>query len=263
MLGIALAACEKASDGHKTVDVPAPKVTVTLLDAGAEPRAPLRSHYKPGATAVFERAVDQTDHHGARAAHDPTGYTRMETHVVEVGDDGHFHQHSRTLEAGHRPRPGDAPLTEMVTKAYAALEGSERDTWYTPTGRLERMTKTLGRDADEKSPAHYDYEYTQVLPDEAVGPGARWRIVIDGELDSAQVDATLVSVRGDELEVRSTYTAVHRLPSQVLDSVGTADLHLDLAGPKTTLHAQERINAERGAPGWWRERTVDVVSVAP
>jgi hypothetical protein len=237
VLGVALAACEKAGDGRKTLEIAPPKLTITLVDAGAAPRAPLRLHFKAGATKTYERTIDQTVHRGSRVDHEAPHRMRLEERVVTVEPDGHFQQHSRFRDV-------------------------ELETRHDARGRLESMTQKAPPGSEPPS-SGYAYEYTIVFPDEPVGPGARWRFVAETTADHASVDVSMISVQDDEVELRASYVATHkRAREQEIDSVGTADWHLDLAGPQSTMHAQERVTLAADS-ATWVERTVDLVPVAP
>jgi hypothetical protein len=236
VLGIAFAACEKAGDGRKTIEVKLPKLTVTLVDAGAEPRAPLRFHFKAGSVTTFEETSDGTTHHrDSRVTHEGPVHERVEVRVVAVEPDGHFQQHSR------------------------AAHDVEQDTRVDARGRVESSVTTYPSGNDHPPPSPF-YEHGIVFPEEAVGPGAHWRFVAEADHERATVDATLVSVQHSEIEVRTTFVGVHPKSQVVIDLIGTTDLHIDLAGGSTTLHTQERMSPE-GRGGIWSEDTIDVVPV--
>jgi hypothetical protein len=262
VLGIAfaaLSACEKAGDSRKTIEQPPPKVTVTLVDAGAEPRAPLRYHYKPDSAATFERTGTETDQRGDRTAHHQTDYMIVEARIAGVDADGRFHEHARIVDAGHRPHPGDQPLSD-AERAWSTVRETEVDTSQDARGRSISQTLLLAPGTDPAQLAHVALEHTMVLPDEPVGVGARWHFELDTRLDYASVDATLIGAHGDQLDVHVTYDAFHRIPGQSLAAKGSADWHVDLAGPHTTMHARSHVVPDPAGDGS-AEMIVDVAPV--
>jgi hypothetical protein len=266
VLGLALASCERAGDGRKTIETKPPKMTVTLADAGAEPRAPLRFHFKPGAEVTYERTSDETQHDFRGAAERVVPiereFVRTQQRVVSVEPDGSFRERGRIVDAGTRSRANGELRPEPFRAEAAALRGAEVDARLDALGHPIAITTTFAPSVEP--PAwNVAYEHVMIFPDEPVGPGARWHVIAETDEERASVDATLVSVAGDELELRTTYVATHHAPGTTLEAIGTAVWHVDLAGWHTTMHAQDHVGREDPPPVTRRERTIDIAPAAP
>jgi hypothetical protein len=207
---IALCACQRARDEEKTVELPLPKVTVHVIDPGAEPRAPLRYHsvYKP---VVLKATYRVTTEKGLANT-----ITRSLEASREQGADGVFHEHEQELDGN----------------------GATIDAWFDareihPRPTVERGTKVH---AEGGSP-----ELQEIFPEEPVGVGARWHEDIAIGASTASVDVELVSRDGDRARERITYHSDGKSPTQgwPMHHDGTVILELDLGGVDPSVHMEE------------------------
>ena len=109
MLVLACASCErtKAPDG---IQLPMPKITLKLVDAGAEPRVALRARPRLGAKATFEHT--RTSHHWI--GHEDRVERVVVTSDFEIisveGDEVHTRLTTRSISVDPPPKRHDPSL---------------------------------------------------------------------------------------------------------------------------------------------------------
>jgi hypothetical protein len=256
-----LVACERAHGAKekKEIRIPPPALTMTLVDPGAEPRVARRFHLRPE-VATYERSSRMIDQIGARRVAHPTSVMRFEVRVSGPDAKGWYHDHSRITSTEHRAAAGDAALTKQERK-LAQWEGVETESTVDDRGLRQGDAIALADpDADVEDHFGYTAEYAGLLPAEPIGVGARWRIISAAGHEQVTIDATLVAATDDQLEMRTTFDAVYRFPSQTMREHGTADLHISLDREVSTEHAQIHV-VQDGRPEGSREVTVDIAPV--
>ena len=207
-------------------------VQVKLLAAGAEPRKVLRLHPKPGdhQTLNMTLNVNMGIHTGEMetpAMKLPTIKMALETTVKNVAADGEITYDMMTGDASVADEPGVMPQVAEALKATLA-----RFKGLTGTGKLS--DRGLSRGAELKAPPGADPQlgqfieqmkdsfsrFTAPLPEEAVGPGARWEAKMPIKSQGMAMDQTtvyeLVSLEGERVSTRSTVS--QRAGNQTVDN---------------------------------------------
>ena len=195
---------------------------VKLLEAGAEPRQVLRLHPKPGdhQTLTMVMNVNMTIKAGQGelpAMKIPTIRMALEATVKDVAADGDITFEMVTGDASVADEPGAIPqVVDALKTTLAKFKG------VSGTGKMSNRGFSKG--ADIKAPADADPQlrqfidqmkesfsrFTAPLPEEAVGPGARWEGKLPIKEQGMTLDQTtvyeLVSLDGDRLTTKSTVT---------------------------------------------------------
>ena len=270
-LALGLAACAGASSAAAQRRPSPPRVrlpTVRLLEAGAEPRAPLRYRIAPNATATVEMRMEMTMRisMGAQAlpsAPMPAMVGRMTFRVTSVGTDGTV-RYGGAVES-FEPAPGYAGPPQLLTAVRTALATLVGTTY---TGAMSSRGFVL--DAQISVPPNADANARQTidslrdslrqlaapLPAEPVGRGARWRVTMPidaGGISMQQVALyTLDEVRGERGHVQVAITQTARpqalrtpgMPAgttarlESLRGSGSATAELDLTRLVSTTHTR-------------------------
>lgn len=212
-----LAGCERANE-PVGVELPMPKITVKLLDAGSEPRAELRGHPHAGAkqTFVFTRSVDM------RVGNRDSRQDVMMTYDIElVGvEDGAIHarQTLRALTVNPPLETGDP----------SAMIGATLDTWRDARGAHVRPSLRREPHANATPSTPYP-ELLAIAPEEPVGVGARWHEEIEYGPSHASVDVELLARVGDHVRERLTYRGERTMKdvSATYTGMMTGDFRLD------------------------------------
>jgi len=186
---------------------------MTLLDAGAEPRAPLRLKPTVGTPQVLEMVMDM----GMRMAIadqvqdmdlPPISFSMRST-VDGVDKDGSMTVHTVWLGA-HTLEGGSAPpeVANAMTQGFSMLQGLEMTQKLDPTGRV--LSLELGGDPSPEIAAALNgvqdsMRQSQVyLPGEPVGLGAKWKVTVHVVSNGIPVDATTTyTLRGRDGDVLS------------------------------------------------------------
>jgi hypothetical protein len=239
-------------------DTAAASPAVKLLEAGAEPRAPLRLHPKAGdkqtLTMSLKIGIDlQLGEMPAQAMKLPAINMTMEVLVKDVSAEGDITYESAITESTIAEDPGAAqPVADAMKASLGNFKG------LTGTGTIS--SRGLQKHADMKVPAGANPQMGQVLdqmkdtlasvsaqlPEEAVGPGARWEAPMSVKSQGMTIQQTatyeLVSVEGDKVVLKSTLTqkaANQKIQNPAMPGLkvdlermvgnGTSELTLDLA----------------------------------
>jgi hypothetical protein len=191
---LVLASCErtKAPDG---VQLPLPKVTVKLVDPGAEPRVELRSHPHEGAKQTFLLTRTVIVQVGDREVKQ----TMAMTYDVELIAVEHDEIHSRMTIRSMSVDPASKTFDPSVQI------GSTEDSWRDARGVQVRPSLLRTRE-DPKSMSSRP-EMLAIAPQEAVGVGAHWHEDIENGAAHASVDAELLSNDGHKVRERLTYSS--------------------------------------------------------
>lgn len=223
------------------------RATVTLLDAGSEPRRPVVLALEPGSTVDLVFAVDlhltqrSSDVEGAQVL-DPPTTTQTVRFTVERVDDTAAVVAFEVLDAGIDPTDTlltDAQILELTAAVQPVIGltgrmdvdahgqvGSVR--YDTPEGFPAEVAETVA--ALERSIA----TVVPALPAEPMGRGARWRNVVRTDVAGLTVRQTteyeLTALDDDRFLYRATIAQT--APEQALDPAGDAArlLAADLAG---------------------------------
>lgn len=232
---------------------PSDAATVTIVDAGAEPRRPLSFSFEEGSSVDLELAFDL--HLSQRASDDdpaqvldPPTTEQTIRFTVERADDTGADVTFEVLAAGidrSDTALTDAQVWELTASLQAAV-GVHGRLRITPQGRLESVSYEPS-DAMEAGSADVLRSLEQglsnvvpVLPAEPLGRGARWRTVARTTVGDVTVRQTanyeLTALADDHLLYRATLT--QDAVEQDLDGgdgTGAEVLAADLSGTVTGM----------------------------
>ncbi len=191
---------------------------VKLLEAGAEPRKVLRLHVNPGNTQsvalTMKMAMNMASPDGSNITVAippvklPLGLT-----IKNVADNGDI---TYEIVTGELTMGGDsetaAPMLEAMKAALASVKGQTATATVSSRGLTRSADTRLASGAGPEMRQLMDQmnvaEFTTPLPEEAVGPGAKWEVTGQAVTQGAKVNQTvtteLVSLDGDVAVVKET-----------------------------------------------------------
>jgi hypothetical protein len=215
---------------------------VKLLEAGAEPRKVLRLHPKPGdkqsLTLTMKIAMDlQAGQTPSQSMKMPTIRMSRETTVRSVSPNGDI-LYDVTMGDFEVGQEADAnpQIAQAMKAAFSGFKGL--------SGSATMSDRGVGKGTEMKTPAGSDPQLGQLvdqmrdafarssvlLPEEAVGPGARWEVKMPLKSQGMTIDQAtayqLVSIEGDLLTVKDTVE--HHASNQKIQSPAMPGLVLDL-----------------------------------
>lgn len=243
---------EKISALSEKVQAPAPAAPaaaapastpqVKLLDAGAEPRKVLRLHPNPG----DKRSMGMTMKMGMTVivagkesppVKIPPMHLTMDFAVKNVSPDGDI---TYDLVMGEATVEEDPEVMPQVAQAIKSSLGSIKGLSGTGTVSSRGIVKSM----QFEIPSGADPQMRQVmeqtrnaftmgaalLPEEAVGPGARWQSTLPVKTQGMSLDQTvdcqLVSIEGDQLTCKTTIN--QKAPRQQIQSPSMPGMKVDL-----------------------------------
>lgn len=186
--------------------------TVALIDAGAEPRRPLRLAPAAGSVQAIEMVMDMNMSMAigeqAQKMDTPPMAMGMQSTVNRVDPDGSFHVD--TLWLGAKTLPGgDAPpeMAEVMAQAFALLDGLQMRQHMDPTGRSLAFEITGSASPEIRtamSGIQDSMRQSQVyLPAEPIGVGGKWKMTLTMVSGGIPVEATTIytvrAIDGDVL----------------------------------------------------------------
>lgn len=215
---------------------------IKLLEAGAEPRKVLRLHPKAGDKQPFtmtmkmamENKVGETQTPAVKL---PAIKFTADVEIKEVSADGNI---TYAMVMGEPTIVEDAEVMPQVVSvmksSFAGVKG------LAGTGVVS--ARGVIKSADLKVPANADPGMRQTLdqvkealansitplPEEAVGPGAKWQVKLPIKAQGMTIDQTttceLISVEGDRLAANTTL--VQHAANQKIQNPGMPGMKLDL-----------------------------------
>jgi hypothetical protein len=215
---------------------------VKLLDAGAEPRAVLRLHPKPGDTQsldlTMKMAMDmKAGEMQVPATKLPAVKMSLDATVKSVSAEGDILFDLVVGEVGVVDEPGAMPQVVQAMKAsFTAVKG------LSGTGTMSN--RGFNKETRIPSPASADPQTRQAieqvknflstctvpLPEEAVGAGARWEVKMPLKSQGMTIDQTttyeIVSLDSERLTAKSTQT--QQAANQKIENPAMPGLKVDL-----------------------------------
>ncbi|MCL4787871.1 MAG: hypothetical protein KJ070_13940 [Verrucomicrobia bacterium] len=217
-------------------------VQVKLLEAGAEPRRPLRLQAKPGdqqsLNMTMKLAMDmELAGMPPQSVKMPAIKLDLAVAVKEVAANGDI-TFETTLGKASLAEDADAlpQMADAIKASFDSLEGLAGTGTISPRG--------LGRNAELKMPVGSDPQTRQAMqqmndafstfavgfPDEPVGPGARWEVKLPLKSQGMTITQTatyhLAAVEGDTLTIKSTVT--QQAANQKITNPAMPNLKMDL-----------------------------------
>ena len=213
-----------------------------LLEAGAEPRKVLRLHPQPGdkqtMSLTMRIAMDiQAGQAPSQSIKMPTIRMTRDTTVKSVSPAGDILYDVVMGDAEVAAEEGANPqIVQALKSAFSGFKGL--------SGSATTSDRGFGKGTEMKTPAGSDPQLRQVvdqmrdsfarlsvpLPEEAVGPGARWEVKMPLKSQGMTIDQTtayqLVSIEGDRVTVKDTVE--QRASNQKIQNPALPGLVLDL-----------------------------------
>lgn len=292
--GLFLSACEKKQESPASVEAPGSgtkavetgsagsgEITVELLEAGDEPRKPLRYKFEEGRkdTMMMEMKMEMELELGGTKAPKvplPAMQMAMSIHSKEVSPEGNLRYEFKLDSASVADTPGVSPMVVSSVKSeLAKMEGL--------SGWAEVSARGFTQDAEVNVPAGAGQQLQQVInnmrqqirqmsspfPEEPVGKGARW--VVHMPIDTPALKLTqkatyeLESIEGDTCTMKMDIVqtappqemktpnmppgASARLES--LASTGSGNMLVDLTKPvpRSDMTAEMKMDSAISAQG--------------
>lgn len=215
---------------------------VKLLEAGAEPRKVLRLHPKPGdkqtLRLTLKMAIEtKMGEMQSQAMKLPAMTMNMDATVKGVSDKGDITYDLVMGDTTLADDPGgNAQLGELLKAALGGVKGMSGTGTVSSRGIAKGMEFKVPPDADAQTRRVMDQmkdSFSSIaapLPEEAVGPGARWEAKIPIKSQGMTIDQTstceLVSIEGERATTKSTFT--QRASNQKIESPAMPGLKVDL-----------------------------------
>jgi hypothetical protein len=215
---------------------------VKLLEAGAEPRKVLRRHPSPGEKQslrlTLKMAIETKMGEMQSQAMKLPGMTmNMDVTVKEVSDKGDITYEMVMGETTLAEEPGgNAQLAEIMKAALGGIKGMSGTGTVTSRGLAKGMEFNVPPGADAQTRQVMDQmkdsfsSMESPLPEEAVGPGARWEVIMPIKSQGMTITQTttseLVSIDGERLTTKGTIT--QRATNQKIESPAMPGLKVDL-----------------------------------
>lgn len=238
-------------------------VDVKVTDPGTEPRRLLRYRYRkdmPG-TMVMELLMRMSMNLGDRAVPEiklPPVRATIEISDTSLTDAGNLRYTGTWTKTEVVAQP-DTPhqMVEALDAEYKTLTGLVVKAEVTPRGVVEEIAVTLPAGASQQSKQLFDSmeqalrQVMSPLPDDEVGAGATWTVVMKVDTQALTVSQestyTLRAMDGDKLEI--DVSIVQKAPPQTMAPPGLPE------GTKVRLDRMDSTGAGK--------MSVDLTSVVP
>jgi hypothetical protein len=221
----------------------ASKSRAKLLDAGAEPRKVLRLHPQPGdkqtLSVTIKTAMDiQAGQTPGQRMKMPTIRMTRETTVKSVSPEGDILYDATISNADVAEEAGANPqIAQVLKSALSGLKGTSGSGTTSDRGFVKETGTKTAASSDPQLRLFIDQmgetfaRFQEVpLPEEAVGPGARWEVKMPVKSQGMTIDQTtayeLVSIEGNRVTVKDTVE--QRAANQKFQSRIMPGLPLDL-----------------------------------
>jgi hypothetical protein len=230
------AAKSEGSPDKKAASAAGPQVK--LLEAGAEPRKAFRWHAKPGdkqtGTITLKISLDMGLGQPMKL---PAMNMTMEFTVKSVSPNGDISYESTTKDATVAEDADTMPqIAEAMKASINTLKGVSGSSTISARGINLRTEMKIPPGADPQTRQSIEQTKESLssmavpLPEEAIGPGAKWEVKQQVKSEGMTIDQTttceLVSVEGDRLNLKSSI-AQHAANQKVQNPAMPA-LKLDL-----------------------------------
>ncbi|MGD0261367.1 MAG: DUF6263 family protein [Verrucomicrobiota bacterium] len=241
----AAAAATNAPEGQPATAAAAQTSTIQfkLLEAGTEPRKVLRLHPSPGdkqtlaltMKLAMETKVGEAETPAMKL---PAITMTLDATVKEVSDNGDITCELVMSDISVSDEPGGTPeVAEAMKAAFAGVKG------ISGTGTVS--SRGFSQGVEFKAPAGSNPQTRQFvdqmkefltqlvapLPEEAVGPGAKWEVKMPIKTQGMTIGQTttceLVSLEGERLTTKSTVT--QHAANQKVENPAMPGMKMDLS----------------------------------
>lgn len=215
---------------------------VQLLEAGTEPRRVLRLHPHGGETQSLTLTMKDTmdmrvGSAGGQAIQMPAVTMPMDMTIENVSSNGDIAYRMVMGEPDMALPTGSEPqMAEAMKSSLAALKGLSSTGTISDRGmtKASEMKLPLGADPQVRQTMDQMKEalssFFVMLPEAAVGPGARWEIKQPLVSQGMKIDQTLtyelVSVEGDQFKAKVTLT--QRAANQKMENPSMPGMKIDV-----------------------------------
>jgi hypothetical protein len=230
------------TDGDTATSKPNSTAQVKLLEAGAEPRNVLRLHPKPGnkqtVSLTMKMAVEmKIGEIEAPAMKLPAMTMTMDLTVKTVSANGDITYETLMSDASVAEDPDVLPqVAEAMKSSLGRVKGL--------SGTGVMSNRGLSKGTDIKVPADADPQTRQTveqmkesfaqfalaLPEEAVGPGAKWEVKMPLNSQGMTINQTatyqVVSIEGERVNAKST--SVQSASNQKIQNPAMPALKVDV-----------------------------------
>ena len=231
-----------AAKADQQPTAPESGVTIKLLEAGNEPRQVLRLHPKAGDKQSLSMTLKMTMGMKLGEMENPpmklpAMLMAMEVTVKNVSPEGDISSELVMTDASVADEPGGTPqVAEAMKASLGNLKGL--------SGKGLTSNRGVNKGTEINVPAGADPQVKQAmdqmkdsfanlsspLPEEAIGPGAKWEVRMPLKSQGMSIDQTttyeLVSLKDDRLNTRVTINQT--ASKQKVQSPAMPDMKLDL-----------------------------------
>jgi len=213
-----------------------------LLEAGAEPRKVLRLHPSPGdkqtLTLTMKMAVETTmGGMPGQAMKLPAMTMNMDVTVKDVSGQGDITYELVMGGVNVADDPAGTPqLAELMKAALGGAKGMSGTGTVSSRGLTKGMEFKVPSGADAQTRQVMDQmresfsSMAAPLPEEAVGPGARWEVRMPIKSQGMTIDQTttfeLASIEGERVTAKRTFS--QRAANQKIESPAMPGLKVDV-----------------------------------
>jgi len=192
---------------------------VKLIQAGSEPRKPLRLHPKAGdkqtATLTMKLAVEtQAAGTALPAMKLPEMKMVMDITVNSVSPEGDIAYGLVVSDVSIADDAGGSPLAEAMKSSMGNLKGTTGSGTLSSRGIVKSSQMNIPASADAKTKQAADQlkdslsHLAAVLPEEPVGPGASWEVKMPVKSEGMTINQTttykITSIESDRLKTSVT-----------------------------------------------------------
>ena len=216
-------------------------VQIKVLQPGAEPRSVLRLHVQPGdkqsVTMTLKMGMEMKMGEMQTPMKLPAMNMNMDVAVESVSADGEITYRVTLGDTTIADEPGAPP--QMAAALKTALNGTKGTSWsfkLTARGVCQRADMSLPAGANPQLGQAIEQMKQSLttmavpLPEEPLGPGARWEARTQTKSQGITVDQTatyeLVSAEGDVLKIKSN--ATQHAANQKIESPSMPGVKADL-----------------------------------
>lgn len=289
VIGVAAAGCSAPSGSRPsrgpttsvlvTTAPPDPSTGPEVINAGTEPRRPLRLTLRQGTTSTVAITTDlrlAQDGGAGPVVIDPPPFTQVVTMRIGPLRSGRAEVSVRVDDVSVTSSGTDLTAAEalMLTKALQPIKGLEANGRLSATGRLTGVRFKVPKGLSTQARAQVDALPDQLtrlmpmLPAEAVGVGGSWRSRSTVSIAGVAVEQTdtvsIAAIDGDLVSYRSTSVATAArqeltgtsapadTPATLLSSkangegTGTIDLASLATTASTDVSVRQRVRLDRG-----------------